>query len=92
MFVIEDEKHAEIDFKTEYETFDLALAEIRRRVALPWDIAPNVAPCMSWRTCGRFYAIGEYDTTTTPYTCRKVSYIVKIDAAGVEWRSGFAPE
>jgi hypothetical protein len=51
MFVIEDEAHA--DQFGEYISFEDAIAELRRLSATPWDEAPNVAPCTSWRTCGR---------------------------------------
>ena len=51
VFVIEDESHAE--WAGEFATFEEALAELKRRASLPWDEAPNQAPCTSWRTCGR---------------------------------------
>lgn len=89
MFTIEDDRHAEIEFG--YETFELALAEIRRRVAIPWDEPPNRAPCTSWRTCGRSYGIAQYDDTTTPCTWHRTKPVVKIDAAGVRWELDFAP-
>lgn len=57
-FTIEDELHAELC--GEYPTLEAAIAELRRRMQLPWDHDLNVAPCMSWRTCGRHYEIVEY--------------------------------
>lgn len=89
MFTIEDDIHCEIDYG--YQTFELALTEIRRRVTLPWNELPNCAPCTSWRICGRFYSIYEYDEATTSYTWRNKTPIVKIDATGVKWESNFAP-
>jgi hypothetical protein len=65
MFVIEDEAHA--DWVGEYAIFEDAIAELRRRAGMPSDEAPNVAPCTSWRTCGRRYQILEYDTSTAPW-------------------------
>ena len=62
MFVIEDEAHA-YQFG-EYICFEDAIAKLRRLSTTPWDEAPNVAPCTSWRTCGRRYQILEYDNKT----------------------------
>ncbi len=64
MFVIEDEAHAE--WFGEFPTLEAATAELRRLKELPWDEAPNVAPCTSWRTCGRTYEVVEYDTSSEP--------------------------
>jgi hypothetical protein len=89
IFTIEDELHAEIH--GEYETFDLALNEIRKRSIIPWNQAPNVAPCVSWRTCGRHYEIREWNNTTNPWTLIESTPIVKIDAAGIRWEPDFEP-
>ncbi|RYX84415.1 hypothetical protein EON83_09820 [bacterium] len=89
MFCIEDDAHCEIEYG--YTTFDSAIAEIRRRVALPWSESPNCAPCVSWLTCGRDYIIQEYDNTTTPYTWGQRTSVVSIDATGVKWQADFAP-
>ena len=48
-FIIEDEFHA--NWCGEFGAFADALAEIRRRAALPWGEGPNSCPCQSWRTC-----------------------------------------
>jgi hypothetical protein len=60
MFVIEDEIHAE-------HHGHFGDAELRRRAKIPWDEAPNVAPCMSWPTCERDYVILEFDDSSTPW-------------------------
>jgi hypothetical protein len=44
-----------------YESFEAAVAELRRRAGIAWDAAPNQPPCTSWRTCGREYVVLEYD-------------------------------
>lgn len=45
MYAIEDEIHAEPH--GEFSTRDQAIEELKRRAAIPWNEAPNVAPCMS---------------------------------------------
>jgi len=64
MFLIEDEKHAKQH--GQFSSFDEALAQLRRTAKIPWDAAPNSAPCTSWRTCGREYVILELDDSSTP--------------------------
>jgi hypothetical protein len=83
MFVIEDEAHA--DQIGEYATFEEAIAELRRRAALPWDEAPNVAPCRSWRTCGRRYQIIECNPSTVPWTELRCLPALDISARGAKW-------
>ena len=65
MFVIEDEIHC--DWHGQFARLVDAVAVLRRRATLPWDEAPNVAPCMSWETCGREYAIIEFDDAQSPW-------------------------
>ena len=59
LFVIEDEAHAEPH--GEFDALESAVAELRRRAEIAWDRAPNLAPCVEWKTCGRRYEIVEYD-------------------------------
>lgn len=66
MIRIEDERHAEPQ-DGRYSSFDEAMAELKRRADLPWDEPPNVAPCASWKSCGRNYEIVEYDTSARPW-------------------------
>ncbi len=89
IFVLEDDLHAE--WAGEYETFELALAEIRRRAQIPWNEKPNRAPCMSSFTCGRCYCIEEYDNSTHPWTRIKSTPVLEIDSKGVRWKPGFEP-
>ena len=63
MFVVEDEAHSEP--QGEYSTLEDAIAELRRRAALPWDEKPNIAPCTPWKSCGRRYEVVEYDAGQT---------------------------
>jgi hypothetical protein len=82
MFVIEDEFHCE--HIGEYPTRAEAVAELRRLAGLPWDDAPNQAPCMSWRTCGRNYELVEYDDSATPKSVHR-SPALNVSAQGAEW-------
>jgi hypothetical protein len=85
MFIIEDEFHAES--QGEFPTYDAAIAELRRRSTLPWDEEPNVAPCMSWKTCGRRYEVIEYDVSTTPWREVQRLAILEVGASGSIWLS-----
>jgi hypothetical protein len=88
MFKIEDELHAE--FKDgEFGTLDAALTELRRRAQLPWDEPPNVAPCTSWRTCGRCYEVVEYDPSHAPWKELRRTPALEIDSAGARWLTNF---
>jgi hypothetical protein len=82
MFVIEDELHAELHGS--FDTLDAAVAELRRRAAIPWDQDPNRAPCTSWRTCGRDYLIREYQGVGRKDLIRRIEYL-RVTAAGPEW-------
>ena len=90
MFIIEDEFHAEQI--AQFASFEEAIAELRRRAKLPWDKGPNMAPCMSWQTCGREYVIIEYDDSQLPWKELRRIPAFKVSAAGVEWVSGFGDD
>jgi hypothetical protein len=83
MFVIEDAIHA--DPVGTYERLDDAIAELRRRAAIPWDERPNQAPCVSSRTCGREYELQEYDASRTPWELLRSVLVLRVSAKGVEW-------
>ena len=85
--MIEDEAHAEP--QGEFESLDSALAELRRRAGTPWDVAPNVAPCTSWRTCGRRYEVVEFDTAESPWREIQRLRVLDISAEGVKWVEPF---
>ena len=87
MFVIEDERHAEP--QGEFSTIESALAELRRRATVPWDQAPNCAPCTSWRTCGRVYEIIEYETSETPWREIRRLPALEVSAIGTTWLDTF---
>jgi hypothetical protein len=87
MFIIDDELHAEP--QGDFASFAEALAELRRRASIPWDHAPNRAPCMSWETCGRSYEIVEYDDTKSPWQEISRIAVLEITAAGIKWEPGF---
>jgi hypothetical protein len=84
MFKIEDELHAELQ-EGEFPSFEDALAELRNRATLPWDKVPNVAPCTSWRTCGRLYEIVEYDDSERPWKELGRTQVLEINALGLRW-------
>lgn len=88
-YCVEDELHSE-DLG-DFPSRDEALAEIGRRVAEPWNGPDNIAPCISWRTCGRNYTIVRYDDSTMPWSELSREFVAKISAAGVSWQPGYEP-
>lgn len=88
MFVIEDEIHGEL--QGEFESLEDAFAELERRAQIPWDQEPNVAPCQSWKSCGRSYEVVEYDVAHTPW--REVRRIpaLEVRESGVTWDASLA--
>ena len=66
MFIVEDELHAE-PLTGEFASREDAVADLRRLAELPWNAAPNRAPCTNWRNCGRRYDIVEYDASAEPW-------------------------
>ena len=84
MFLIEDERHAEPQGGN-FQTFDAAMAELRRLAAIPWDQPPNVAPCQGWRTCGRSYEIVEYDESSQSWRELRRIPALRVSAKGIEW-------
>ncbi|MCI5065659.1 GNAT family N-acetyltransferase [bacterium] len=83
LFVVEDENHAELC--GEFDTFESAIAELRSRAAIPWNEEPNRCPCQSWETCGRTYAVLEYDTSKTPWTELSRRIVLEISQQGLSW-------
>ncbi len=87
MFVIDDDMHAQTC--GEFESFEAALAELRRRAELPWDSPENRCPCQGWRACVRHYRIVEYDDSQEPWAEIGTTDIVDVSAGGVRWVDGF---
>lgn len=87
-FRIEDEIHA--DGFREFESFQGALNEVQRLAALPWDSEPVVAPCSSWRTCGRDFEIVEFHKTSPYPTEIARTPIAELRASGLKWSEGFS--
>ena len=83
MYVIEDERHSE--HVGQFSTLELALAELRRLAAIPWDQAPNQAPCTGWATCGRAYEVIEYDSTSESSRALRRIPALTISSRGVVW-------
>jgi len=91
MFMIEDEIHAELQ-DGEFENRQDAMCELMRRARIHWDKKPNLAPCMSWKTCGRRYELVEYDRSVTPWKELSRSLILEISAEGVHWHTAEVKE
>ena len=87
MILIEDDNHCERGGT--FERFEDAVAELRRRAAIPWDEPPNKAPCSSWRTCGRAYYVLEYDASGAQWIRLREAAVLNISAKGVEWVEDF---
>ncbi|KRA75670.1 hypothetical protein ASD78_06770 [Lysobacter sp. Root667] len=83
IFVVEDQSHAEPI--GEFSTIGAAWDELRRLSAIPWDAAPNAAPCGSWESCGRDYEIVEYDTTDGALALVQRYSGLEVSAKGVTW-------
>ena len=90
MFIIEDELHDEKQ-EGEFATFDDAIAELRRRAAIPWDAEPNQAPCAFWETCGRRYEVLELDTPRSGRREVHRTTVLEMSAKGIHWSPGFEP-
>jgi hypothetical protein len=52
---------------------------------VPWDEAPNAAPCSNSANCGRSYEIIEYDTSEVPWRELSRSATLEISATGTLW-------
>jgi hypothetical protein len=85
VFVVEDERHAEI--QGEFGSRGEAIAELRRRSRIPWNEHPNVAPCTNWEMCGRDYELIEYDDSGPSWREVAREKILEVSAAGVHWFS-----
>ena len=85
MFVIEDEIHAE-QFG-QFASFEEAFEKLKAISKIAWDVRPNVCPCQSWKTCGRQYAIIEYDESETPWKELSKLAILDISSSGVKWHN-----
>jgi hypothetical protein len=84
---IEDELHAELH--GQFTTIHDAIAELRLRAHVPWDQTPNRAPSISWKTCGRAYAVIEYDNDCSPWKELRRLAVLEVSASGVKWSHGF---
>ena len=82
-FVIEDDFHAE-RIGEPYTFLGEAVAELRRFGALPWDSAPNRAPCVGWDACGRDYWLIEVEGDVD-WRCRRRLFVMQMGSAGAHW-------
>ena len=82
MFMIEDQRHSEAI--ATFEDRADALAALHWLADLPWDDAPNRAPCTGWSTCGRTYQLIEYvDDSSWSELARDDA--LEVSAAGIVW-------
>lgn len=82
--MIDDELHAELQ-KGKFETFEEAVVELKRLAEIPWNEAPNRAPCTIWKQCGRKYTIREYKNFDQPIKLLQEIPALEISASGVKW-------
>lgn len=83
IFVVEDEVHAE--WQGKFNSFDDAFAELQVRASVAWDKSPNRCPCVSWRACGREYAVVEFDSEISPWKEIGRTLILSVNATGFTW-------
>lgn len=82
-FIIEDESHAE--WQCKYDSFEDAVKDLEKRRDIPWNKKPNVCPCISWKTCGRRYAIIEFNTDTHPWKEINRQLVLEISSKESKW-------
>jgi hypothetical protein len=87
MFVIEDEIH--VEWCGEFKIYEEALSELQDRIRISWDSAPNIYPCMSWRTCGRKYCILEFDSSLEPWREVFRTHVLSVSSKGTLWEKEF---
>ena len=85
--VIEDAVHAE--HEGNFVSFEEAVAELRRRAAIPWEQPPNRPPCASWRKCRREFHVLEYEYGHASWNLLRQVIVVKLWAEGAEWAGDF---
>ncbi|HET9908027.1 MAG TPA: hypothetical protein VFQ23_15355 [Anaerolineales bacterium] len=84
VFVIKDERHAEIQ-EGVFEQLSDVLDELERRATIAWDERPNRAPCPNWEKCGRNYEIVKYDQSSVPWMELRKTAALEISANGINW-------
>jgi len=90
MIVLEDNIHCER--QGIFETFDAAIAELKRRAMIPFDERPNRAPCTGWQKCGREYEVVKYETSQIPWRRLKHAVVLRTSPAGPQWSDDFQSE
>jgi hypothetical protein len=62
------------------------MAELNRLALLGWGDLANRAPCAGWRTCGRRYAVVEYESAGADRgTERSRALVVEMRESGLTW-------
>jgi hypothetical protein len=73
----------------QFTSLGAVVEEFHRLATVPWDQDPNLAPCTSWRTCGRIWTAGEYKVPGRG--ARWLDDIwEEVKANGVTWSGGLA--
>lgn len=83
IFIIEDEVHSSIEW--EFDSFEDAILELKKRADIPWNQKPNISPCMSWETCGKNYEIIEYENSSNPWIEKNRTLVLEISAKETKW-------
>jgi hypothetical protein len=87
VIALEDNIHCET--QGTYQTFEEAIAELKRRALIPWDTPPNQAPCTGWRKCGREYEVIEYETSQVPWRRLRQAVVLHVSPSGNQWEDNF---
>jgi hypothetical protein len=93
VILIQDNRHSEVQWQTEYATFEEAIAELKRRATIPSTEPPNRAPCAHWQRCGRKYALVEFEKTDVPpWRSLRYARVVEVSPSGVVWNPKYERE
>jgi hypothetical protein len=84
IFVLEDDFHD--DLIAESPTREEAWREVQKRAHDPTSVE-NRAPCTSWPTCRRDYAIVEYDNSKLPWQELSRRSVLTIEQGRAIWSS-----
>lgn len=85
VYQLEDEFHAEL-LPGEFASYETAVQEVRRIVAMPFGMRPNSPPCSDAAQCQRDYVARKYriDPTGQWHFVEDV-LVATSTAAGVTW-------
>lgn len=81
IYIIEDQIHCESIW--EFKNLSDTINELQRLSNLAWNVDRNIAPCMSYETCGREYELIEYEVNWSEWIELHREAIFDIDSSGV---------